>query len=297
MTVQRVRPRGRLWPLAGWALGLLCVAPVALAGQADGQSAAAGHAPAPAPSVLVFAAVSLADAVAEIGHEFTRRAGAPGGGAGTHAVVRTSFAASSVLARQIEAGAPADIFVSADPEWMDYLEQRHLLRAGTRHDLVANRLVLIAPSGSSVQLTLASRHVDFSRALGSGRLAVGDPDSVPAGRYARAALTRLGAWEQVAPYLVRCENVRAALEFVARGEASLGIVYRTDALAEKRVRVVDVFPADSHPPIIYPIALTSSAGPEAAAFEEFLEGDAAGQVFARYGFRVLPLRASRSGSR
>jgi molybdate transport system substrate-binding protein len=289
MADQRVRPWGLLW--------LLAAGVFALPGAARAAPAAPANAPPHPPAVLVFAAVSLADAVGEIERAYTARAAAPGENAGGEAAVRASFAASSVLAKQIEAGAPADLFVSADPEWMDYLEQRHLLRAGSRHDLVGNQLVLIAPVGSTVQLALVPPHVDFSRALGNGRLAVGDPDSVPAGRYAQAALRHLGAWDQVAPHLVRCDNVRAALEFVARGEAALGIVYRTDALAEKRVRVVDVFPADSHPPIIYPVALTSTATPQAAAFEDFLESDTAAQIFARHGFRVLPLRTSRSGSR
>lgn len=288
-----------MWLAAAWAFAALGAANTALAAHAaqpETASDSRASASAQGPPVLVFAAVSLADAVGEAGRVFTERAATSGGPTGTHVAVRTSFAASSVLARQIEAGAPADIFVSADPEWMDYLEQRHLLRPGTRRDLLGNRLVLIAPAASTVQLTLVP-HVDFSQALASGRLATGDPDSVPAGRYAQAALTRLGAWDEVAPHLVRCENVRAALEFVARGEAALGIVYRTDALIEKRVRVVDIFPAGSHPPIIYPIALTAGAGPGAAAFKEFLESDAAGEIFARRGFLVLSLRTSRSGSR
>lgn len=291
-----MREKGWVSLGAAWALAALVAVNTALAAQAEAEAEATANAPTQGSTILVFAAVSLADTVGQIGRAFTARAAAAHESAGAHVAVRTSFAASSVLARQIEAGAPADLFVSADPEWMDYLEQRHLLRLGTRRDLVGNRLVLIAPATSTVQLTLVP-HVDFSRALATGRLAAGDPDSVPAGRYAQAALTKLGAWNEVAPHLVRCENVRSALEFVARGEAVLGIVYRTDALIEKRVRVVDIFPADSHPPIIYPMALTSGAGPEAAAFEQFLESDTAGEIFARRGFRVLSLRTSRSGSR
>jgi molybdate transport system substrate-binding protein len=247
----------------------------------------AADVPAPPPQALVvFAAVSLSDALADAGRAFT---------AATRVPVKSSFAASSLLAKQIEAGAPAEVFLSADTDWMDYLAKRGLLRAGTRHDLLGNRLVLVAPAASSAHVTLAPG-VDLSAALAGGRLATGDPDSVPVGRYAQAALTYLGAWEQVAPRLVRAENVRSALEYVARGEAALGIVYRTDALAEKRVRVLDVFPADSHPPIIYPVALTSGAGAQAAAFEDFLESAAAREIFARYGFELLPLRTSRSGS-
>jgi molybdate transport system substrate-binding protein len=247
--------------------GLLWAAAALLFAAAPGSAAEAPSQPAQA--LVVFAAASLTDALAEVGRAFT---------ASTQVPVLPSFAASSVLAKQIEAGAPAEVFVSADSDWMDYLEKRGLLRAATRHDLLGNRLVLIAPRTSPARVVLAA-HVDLTAALGGGRLATGDPDSVPVGRYAQAALTHLGIWEQVAPRLVRAENVRSALEYVARGEATLGIVYRTDALAEKRVRVVDVFPPGSHPPIIYPVALTSGAGARAAAFE------------------LLPLRTSRSGSR
>lgn len=246
-------------------------------------------------AITVFAAASLADAMSEISRAFTAGTGTAATGLSAHVPVRTSFAASSVLARQIEAGAPADVFLSADLEWMSYLEKRQLLRPGTSHPLLGNRLVLIAPAASTVHVTLAP-HVDLTAALAGGRLATGDPDSVPVGRYAQAALTRLGVWEQIAPQLVRAENVRAALEYVARGEATLGIVYRTDALAEKHVRVVDTFPEDTHPPIIYPVALTAGAAPEAAAFEAFLESPAAREIFVRYGFEPLPVRTSPSGS-
>lgn len=248
------------------------------------------------PAILIFAAASLTDPVGELARAFSAREAGPGQSAPARVRVRTSFAASSVLARQIEAGAPADVFLSADTEWMDYLEQRHLMRPETRQDLLGNALVLVAPAGSPVELTLGPG-VDLAAALAGGRLATGDPDSVPVGRYAREALTRLGVWEKIAPRLVRAENVRVALEYVARGEASLGIVYRTDALAEKRVRLIDVFPAATHEPIVYPVELTAHARPEAASFEAFLESEAARQIFVRYGFERLPLRTSRSGSR
>ena len=288
-----MRRRGARWPLAAWTVGMLCAVGMARAGAAPDPRAApaAGSAP-----ILVFAAASLTGPVDEIARAFSTREAEPGQGAPARTAVRTSFAASSVLAKQIEAGAPADVFLSADIEWMDYLDERHLMRPGTREDLLGNELVLIAPAGSAVQVTLGPQ-VDLIAALAGGRLATGDPDSVPVGRYAQQALTRLGVWEKVAPRLVRAENVRAALEYVARGEAALGIVYRTDALAEKRVRLVDVFPASTHAPIIYPVALTVHATSEAAAFEAFLESDAAGQIFVRYGFERLPLRTSRSGSR
>jgi len=188
-----------------------------------------------------------------------------------------------VLAKQIEAGAPADVFFSADREWMDYLGQRGLLKSGSRRDLLGNALVLIAPSDSALRLKIAPGF-DLAGALGGGRLATGDPDSVPAGLYARAALTQLRVWERVSDHLIRAENVRTALAYVARGEAPLGIVYQTDAQAEKRVRVVAVFPADSHPPIVYPIALTVNARVLAARYLEFLGGEAARQIFVQRGF-------------
>jgi molybdate transport system substrate-binding protein len=225
-------------------------------------------------SVLVFDAASLTDVVDELGRTFAEY---------SHVSVKSSPAASSVLARQIEAGALADVFFSADLEWMDYLQQRSLLRPGSRHDVVFNRLALIAPADSQVSLKIAPG-MDLLKALGDGKLATGDPDSVPVGKYAHAALEKLGIWNSVSNRIVRAENVRSALAFVARGEAPLGIVYRTDALAEKRVRIVDVFPQDSHAPIIYPIALTRRASPEAQRFLDFVISDAAKPVFRKYGF-------------
>ena len=278
------------------AAGVLLAAVLSLA---RGAAPPAANAPAGGDSkgaVVVFAAASLTDPLGEIARAFGAEGAQPGKRPGARIPVRTSFAASSVLAKQIEAGAPADVFLSADPDWMDYLEQRKLIQPGTRADLLGNTLVLIAPAGSAVQLTLGPG-VDLTAALAGGRLATGDPDSVPVGRYAQAALTHLGIWDQVAPRLVRAENVRMALEYIARGEAPLGIVYRTDALAEKRVRLIDTFPPTSHPPIRYPVALTAGAQPQAAAFEAFLQGDAARQIFVRYGFERLPLRTSRSESR
>jgi molybdate transport system substrate-binding protein len=257
-------------------VALAAAGPRALAGGGAPQGAPGASAPGSVQPLLVFAAASLSEALRAAGNAFTARTGV---------AVRISLDSSSVLARQIEAGAPADVFLSADVPWMDYVDRRHLLRAGTRRDLLANRLVLIAPAASAVHLRLVPG-VDLAAALGGGRLAMGDPDSVPAGRYAQAALRWLGAWRQVSARLVRAENVRAALEYVARGEAPLGIVYQTDALAEKRVRVVGAFPAASHPPIIYPVALTAKAGPEAAAFEDFLSGPEALGIFSRYGFEL-----------
>jgi molybdate transport system substrate-binding protein len=232
-----------------------------------------------AHTVLVFAAASLTDALEELDKAFTDQ---------THIQVKASFAASSVLARQIEAGAPAEVFVSADLEWMDYLEQRQLVAPGTRSDLLRNRLVLIAPSDSNVRLKIAP-HLELARALGTtGRLAMGDPGSVPAGIYGREALMKLGVWTEVVGRVAPAENVRAALAFVARGEAPLGIVYRTDALAEKRVRIVDVFPEETHPPITYPVALLKQASPGADEFMKFMKSARARQIFVSHGFEVLP---------
>jgi molybdate transport system substrate-binding protein len=231
-----------------------------------------------APALLVFAAASLSDALEEVDQAFT---------ATTHIPVRASYAASSALAKQIEAGAGADVFFSADREWMDYLERRDLLSKRTRRDILGNALVLIAPADSAVQLKIAPGFALIG-ALGGGRLACADPDSVPAGLYARAALTQLGVWEAVAPHLARAENVRAALAYVARGETPLGIVYRTDAAADKRVRLVDVFPETTHPPIVYPAALTARAQPQAAQYLAFLGGPSAHAILARYGFTLPP---------
>jgi molybdate transport system substrate-binding protein len=264
---------------APWNLVLAGVLALALSG-----SAALGAAGQPAVSdsaaegpVLVFAAASLTDVLEEIDAAFT---------ASTGVHVRASYAASSVLAKQIEAGAPADIFLSADKEWMDYLESHQLLKDGSRRDLLGNQLVLIAPASSPVQLKLV-RGMDLAGALKGGRLASGDPDSVPAGIYARQALTQLGAWEAIADHLVRAENVRAALAYVARGEAPLGIVYRTDALAEKRVRIVDTFPGSSHPPINYPVARTLQSNPDARRYSDFLLSEAGRAIFTKYGFVPL----------
>jgi molybdate transport system substrate-binding protein len=229
------------------------------------------------PPITVFAAASLTNVLQDLGDSFTAHTAIP---------VKFSFAASSALARQIESGAPADIFFSADQQWMDYLEKRGLIRRDTRHDVVGNRLVLIAPADSKIKLTIAP-HFHLAAALGKSRLAAGDPDAVPAGRYARQALTALGIWNEVSDRLVRADSVRSALAFVDRGETPLGIVYETDALIDKHVRVVDVFPADSHLPIVYPIALTGMAKPDAAAFVEYVRGPAGVVAFKAGGFTPL----------
>jgi molybdate transport system substrate-binding protein len=194
-----------------------------------------------------------------------------------------SFAASSALARQIEAGAPADLFVSADEEWMDALAAKRLIVPGTRADLVGNWLVVVERVGRRTAIPLNG--AKLARLLGAGALAMADPDSVPAGKYGKAALTRLGAWSAVAPYVVRAENVRAALALVERGAAPLGIVYLTDARASSKVRVAGIFPQSSHPPIVYPIArLAGSTNPEGEGFRRFLLSPNGRAIFARFGF-------------
>lgn len=229
------------------------------------------------PQILLFAAASLTDAMQAIAAAYETTA---------HVAVKSSFDSSSVLARQIEAGARADVFFSADTAWMDYLASRKLIQTASRENVLGNRLVLIAAAQSEVQLKIAP-HFPLAAALGDGRLATGDPDSVPVGRYARSALTALGVWDEIAPRLARAENVRVALLYVDRGEAPLGIVYASDALADRRVRVVDTFPASTHEPIVYPIALTASARGEAAGFVAYLRGPQGRDIFVKYGFTVL----------
>lgn len=228
-------------------------------------------------TVTVFAAASLTDALNEIGKAYEAKTG-------THVVF--SFAASSVLARQIENSAGADMFMSADLDWMDYLDKKNLIAPGTRHTLLGNHLVLIAPAGLKVNVKIAP-HFDLAGALGNSRLALADPASVPAGKYGKAALTSLGVWDSVQDKLAVAENVRAALAFVARGETTLGVVYNTDAQIEPRVHVVGVFPDSSHKPILYPVALTKDARPGAADFEKYLESPAALAVFKKDGFILL----------
>jgi molybdate transport system substrate-binding protein len=229
------------------------------------------------PPITVFAAASLTNALQDLGDGFTKETSIP---------VRFSFAASSALARQIENGAPADVFFSADLDWMDYLQTRNLIQRDSRRDVLGNRLVLIAPADSTVKLSIAP-HFALAGALGKGRLATGDPESVPVGRYAQQALTSLGVWNEVSDRLVRADSVRSALAFVDRGEAPLGIVYETDALIDKQVRVVDVFPATSHMPIVYPVALTNSARSDAARFVTYIRGPAGETAFKAYGFTPL----------
>lgn len=224
--------------------------------------------------VLVFAAASLTNVLQNIGRDFEAKRGTK---------ISFSFAASMTLARQIAASSGADIFAAADEESMDYLDARGLIARASRKDLLRNTLVLIAPAGSNLRLTIGERF-GLARALGGGRLAMANPDAVPAGRYGRAALQALGVWDGVANRLAPAEDVRAALAYVARGEAPLGIVYATDARVESKVRVVATFPANSHDSIVYPVALTRDAKPAAARFLEYLSGPEARAMFVRAGF-------------
>lgn len=239
------------------------------------------------PAIVVFAAASLTDVLQKIGADFTRDRGQQ---------VKFSFGSSATLARQLEAGAAADIYVSADEEWMDYVAQRGLIARDSRRDVLGNRLVLISPAAQPVRLRIA-RDFKLREALGAtGRLAVGDPASVPAGKYAKAALTSLNVWDSVAPRLAPADNVRMALLYVSRGEAPLGIVYATDAKADAGVRVVDTFPENSHAPIRYPLALTAAARAGAAEFAAYLQSPAAAAQFAAAGFSVIAADARRAAA-
>jgi len=232
-----------------------------------------------AQDLTVFAAASMTNALEEAAALWAA-AGGP--------APRLSFASSSALARQIEQGAPASVFVSADEQWMDHLQQRGLIATETRSSLLGNTLVLIAPASAGAAEVPLARGTDLLALLRGGRLAVGDPDHVPAGRYARSALEWMGSWDAVAPRLARADNVRVALALVERGEAPYGIVYATDAAAAGGVRVIGTFPAESHEPITYPVAVVGAQdGPSARRFIEYLRSDAAAAVFRRHGFSVL----------
>ncbi len=224
---------------------------------------------------LVLAAASLQEAMTAAANAWAAQ---------RHGRPVLSFAASSALARQIRSGAPADLFVSADEEWMDDVEKAGFVQRGSRADMAGNRLVLIAPARAPLRLRI-TRGMPIARALGGSRLAMANPDSVPAGKYGRAALTALGVWPDVANRLALGDNVRSALTLVERGEARLGIVYATDARASKAVVLVDSFPAGSHAPIRYPLArLSASRNPEAEGFRRFLLSRAGQDILARYGF-------------
>jgi len=247
---------------------ILCLAPQLLLAPAAG-----------AKDILVFAAASLRNALDDAAAGYPRKA---------ESKIAISYAASSALAKQIENGAPAAIFISADLDWMDYLQKRNLIKTESRFNLLGNRLVLVAPVDSTVAVEITPGF-PLAKILGDDRLAMGDPGAVPAGKYGKAALEKLGVWSSVSDKVAPAEDVRAALLLVSRHEAPLGIVYASDAVSDPGVKRVAVFPADSHPPVTYPAALLAGSGdPAAAAFLTFLESDAARPFFEKQGFSFRP---------
>jgi len=243
------------------------------------MSLAVAPAVAQAAELVVFAAASLKEALDEAAKLYAAQGGqAP----------RISYAASPALARQIESGAPADMFISADLDWMEYLQQRNLIQPGTRKNWLGNQLVIAVPADTPLTLDIKPGF-DLARALKGGRLSMADPDSVPAGKYGKAALQNLGVWNSVEGAVIRAENVRAALLFVSRGEAPLGIVYATDVASDPAVKVAGVFPENTHPPIVYPIAITAgSSNPDARRLLDFLTSATAQPSFEKRGFTALP---------
>jgi molybdate transport system substrate-binding protein len=232
-----------------------------------------------AGGLVIFAAASLKNALDEIASGWAKDTGKP--------MPRISYAASSALAKQIEQGAPADLFISADLDWMDYVAKKDLIKADTRVNLLGNKIVLIAPKDSKAMVEV-KQGFDLAKALAGGKLAMGNVDAVPAGKYGKAALEKLGAWDGVKGKVAQAENVRAALLLVARGEAALGIVYATDAAAEPNVKIVGSLPEDSHPPIIYPAAVTKDTkSADAKPFLDYLKTIKARPAFEKQGFTVL----------
>jgi molybdate transport system substrate-binding protein len=232
-----------------------------------------------AAGLVIFAAASLKNALDEIATAWAKDTGKP--------MPRISYASSSALAKQMEQGAPADLFISADTDWMDYVAKKDLIKADTRVNLLGNKIVLIAPKDSKATVEV-KQGFDLAKVLAGGKLAMGNVDAVPAGKYGKAALEKLGAWDGVKSQIAQAENVRAALLLVARGEAPLGIVYATDAAAEPNVKIVGAFPEDSHPPIIYPAAVIKDAkSADAKPFLDHLKTIQARPAFEKQGFTVL----------
>ena len=229
-------------------------------------------------TLIVFAAASMKNALDDIDAAYTAKSGVK---------IVASYAASPALAKQIEQGAPADIFLSADTDWMDFAAASKTINEPTRVNLLGNSIVVIAPKDSKIDNVAIGQGFDLSKLAGDGRIVTGDVKAVPVGKYAKAALEKLGAWQAAEPKFAMAENVRAALMLVARGEAVLGIVYSTDAKVEPGVKIVGTFPADSHPAIIYPVAATSTAKAEAADYLAFLRSSAAKAIFEKYGFSFL----------
>lgn len=233
--------------------------------------------------VVVFAAASLKNALDAVDAAWKAESGKS---------ATASYAASSALAKQIEEGAPADVFISADLDWMKYVADKKLIKDGSDVKLLGNRIVLVAPKDSGAKAEIAP-NFDLAALLGDGRLAMGDVKAVPAGKYGKAALEKLGVWSSVEGKIAQAENVRAALKLVSTGEAPLGIVYQTDATAEPGVKVVGVFPEDSHPPIVYPVGVTAdSKSADAAAYVKYLQSAKAKELFEAQGFTMLAPVAS-----
>ncbi len=230
-------------------------------------------------AITVFAAASLKNALDDANAAFTKATGVK---------VTASYAASSALAKQIEQGAPADVFISADLQWMDYVAQKTLIKPDTRVNLLGNKLVLIAASDSKLGPITIAKPFDIAKLAGDGRIAVADVKAVPAGLYAKAALEALDGWKAAQPKLAMAENVRATLSFVARGETPIGIVYATDAQVEPKVKIVGIFPDGSHPPVVYPVAATSATTNAASLrYLDFLRTGTAKAIFEKYGFSFL----------
>jgi molybdate transport system substrate-binding protein len=231
-----------------------------------------------AKTLTAFAAASMKNALDEVNNAFAAKSGN---------MVTASYAASSALAKQLEQGAPADVFISADTAWMDYAIKNKSVNPATRIDLLGNSIVLIAPKNSKIDHVDIKQGFDLAKLVGDGRIVTGDVKAVPVGKYAKAALEKLGVWQSVEPKMAMAENVRAALALVSRGEAALGIVYSTDAKVDPGVKIVGTFPADSHPPIIYPVAATATAKDGTADYLAFLKSSAAKATFEKYGFSYL----------
>jgi molybdate transport system substrate-binding protein len=231
---------------------------------------------------IVFAAASLKNALDAINHAWQKESGKK---------ARISYAASSALAKQLEQDAPAQMFISADLDWMDYVAKKNLIKPESRANLLGNRIVLIAPKDKAQAVDIRPGF-DLAKVLGGGRLAMANVDTVPAGKYGKAALEKLGVWGSVADKVAQTENVRAALLLVSRAEAPAGIVYQTDAAADPNVKIIGSFPENTHPPIIYPVALTTKAGPDAAAFLAHIRGAKARPLFEAQGFTVIDQKST-----
>ncbi|MBS0535066.1 MAG: molybdate ABC transporter substrate-binding protein [Proteobacteria bacterium] len=267
--LRRARSTAVIKSLSFAAVFAALVAAAAPPAHAQGQSS---------ETLVVFAAASMKNALDDANAAFTRASSVK---------VTTSYAASSALAKQMESGAPADVFISADLNWMDYVAKKNLIKADSRYNLLGNKLVLITGKDSKLANVKIEPGFDIAALAGDGRIAVADVKAVPAGLYAKAALEKLGAWAKAEPKLAMAENVRATLAFVARGETPIGIVYETDAKVEPNVKIVATFPDGSYPPVTYPVAATSNAKADAAKYLAFLRGDAARAIFEKYGFSVL----------